>query len=65
MFKCILYCHPNDFINNVTGKVKLHELVGALKNTTSHGELKKQLNRVQKKDKVLETPLSKPEQERV
>ena len=47
------------------GQVKVHELVVALKSTSANSDLKKQLNRVQKRQKTLTTPLSKPEQERV
>ncbi|XP_013403803.1 LOW QUALITY PROTEIN: U3 small nucleolar RNA-associated protein 14 homolog A-like [Lingula anatina] len=46
-------------------KVKLHDLVGSLRNTTKHGDLKKQLNTVNKRNKVLQQPLPKPEQERI
>ena len=48
----------------IVDKVGIHELVGALRNTTNHGTLKKQLNRVHKK-KILDVPLSKPEKQRV
>ncbi len=51
--------------NLFTAKVKLHELVGSLRNTTSHGDLKKNLNRIQAKNKVLDTPLPKAEEDRV
>ncbi|XP_064594449.1 LOW QUALITY PROTEIN: U3 small nucleolar RNA-associated protein 14 homolog A-like [Liolophura sinensis] len=47
------------------GKVKLHELVGTLRDTTSHGTLKKQLRAVQKRAKVVATPLPRLEQERI
>lgn len=46
-------------------KVKLHELVGTLKDSVSHGELKKQLRTVEKRNKVVSVPLPKLEKERV
>ena len=52
-------------INLVTGKVALGDLVGALRNTTGHGTVKKQLGRVQAKQKLLNTPLAKNEQDKV
>ena len=45
--------------------VRLHELVGALRDSGSHGNLKKQLGRIQKKNKVLQVPLAKVQQDRV
>ncbi|KAK2159152.1 hypothetical protein LSH36_157g01027 [Paralvinella palmiformis] len=47
------------------GPVKLQQLVGALGNKLGHTELKKQINRVKKRLKVLPVPLSKPEQQRI
>ena len=52
----------------VTGKssiVQLHELVGSLKESASHGELKNQLRNVAKKKKIVSTPLPKHEKEKV
>ncbi len=46
-------------------KVSLHELIGTLHKDPRQGQLKKHLKRVQKDQKVLATPLSRPEQERV
>ena len=48
----------------IVDKVKLHQLVGALRNTASHGQIRKQLNRVDKKQ-TLNVPLPKHEKERV
>ncbi|XP_078001379.1 U3 small nucleolar RNA-associated protein 14 homolog A-like isoform X2 [Glandiceps talaboti] len=50
----------------VTGKkVRIHELLGTLKSTTSHGELKKQLQKIQKKNKRVETPLPQVQADRI
>ncbi|XP_070568067.1 U3 small nucleolar RNA-associated protein 14 homolog A-like [Ptychodera flava] len=50
----------------VTGKkVRIHELLGTLKSTASHGELKKQLQKIQKKNKKVATPLPKVQADRI
>ncbi|XP_067676071.1 U3 small nucleolar RNA-associated protein 14 homolog A-like [Haliotis asinina] len=46
-------------------KVRLHELIGSLQNTTSHGELKKQLRSVHRRTKVAPVPLSKVEETKI
>ncbi|CAH1800307.1 unnamed protein product [Owenia fusiformis] len=46
-------------------KIRLHQLMGALQNTTGHGMLKKQLMELKRRNKTLDTPLSKPEQGRI
>ncbi|XP_060585732.1 uncharacterized protein LOC132741554 [Ruditapes philippinarum] len=48
-----------------TSVVKLHELVGSLKESTSHGELKNQLRNVSKSKKTVSTPLPKHEKEKI
>lgn len=45
--------------------VKLHELVGSLKESTSHGELKKQLRTIDKSKKTVSTPLPRHEKEKI
>ena len=62
--KFFMFPSVNKTYTYILDKVRIHELVGALRKTTSHGALKKQLNRVQKKE-TLNVPLSKPEKERV
>ncbi|XP_033741241.1 uncharacterized protein LOC117328027 [Pecten maximus] len=51
--------------NNKNAKVRLHELVGSLKDTTSHGELKKHLRTIDKRSKVVSVPLPKHEQGKI
>ncbi|XP_071114020.1 U3 small nucleolar RNA-associated protein 14 homolog A-like [Haliotis cracherodii] len=46
-------------------KVRLHELIGSLQHTTSHGELKKQLRAVHRRTKVAPVPLSKVEETKI
>ncbi|XP_052236691.1 U3 small nucleolar RNA-associated protein 14 homolog A-like [Dreissena polymorpha] len=46
-------------------KVKLHELVGSLKETTEHGTLKQQLSVIQKHKQTVSTPLPKHEKAKV
>ncbi|XP_077863958.1 U3 small nucleolar RNA-associated protein 14 homolog A-like, partial [Saccoglossus kowalevskii] len=46
-------------------KVRIHELVGALRTTTGHGELKKQLSKVQKNNKKVEVPLPQVQADRI
>lgn len=51
--------------NSGNEKVKLHELVGALQDSALNSDLKKQVNRIAKKEKVVDVPLSKIHQDRV
>lgn len=44
-------------------KVKLHELVGSLKDTAKLGNLKRQFNIIDKRKTVVSTPLPKHEKE--
>ncbi|KAH3726085.1 U3 small nucleolar RNA-associated protein 14 homolog A-like [Dreissena polymorpha] len=46
-------------------KVKLHELVGSLKETTEHGTLKQQLSVIQKHKQTVSTPLPKHEKAKI
>ena len=46
-------------------KVRLHELMGTLKDTAKLGNLKKQLNVVNKRRKVVAVPLPKHEKQKV
>lgn len=45
--------------------MKLHELVGSLKESISHGDLKKQLRDIEKNKETVSTPLPKHEKEKV
>ncbi|XP_033113313.1 U3 small nucleolar RNA-associated protein 14 homolog A-like [Anneissia japonica] len=47
------------------GKVRVHELMGTLKSTASHSELKKQLINIQRKSKTLPASLPKHEAEKI
>ncbi|XP_052808908.1 U3 small nucleolar RNA-associated protein 14 homolog A-like isoform X1 [Mya arenaria] len=48
-----------------SSKVRLHELVGSLKETGSHDNLKKQLSTVQRHNKTVATPLPRHEKEKI
>ncbi|XP_060077158.1 U3 small nucleolar RNA-associated protein 14 homolog A-like [Ylistrum balloti] len=51
--------------SNKKAKVRLYELVGSLKDTTSHGELKKHLRTIDKRSKVVSVPLPKHERGKI
>ena len=61
---CPLY--PS-YLSDLEGgsKVRLHELMGTLKDTAKLGNLKKQLNVVNKRRKVVAVPLPKHEKQKV
>ena len=46
-------------------EVKVHELMSSLANTPSHTQLKKQLQNVQRNQRVLDAPLHKHEAQKV
>ena len=54
-----------DIFTDGGSKVQLYELVGALKDSAKHGALKKQLNIVKKRKKIVSVPLPKHEKQKV
>ncbi|XP_045197137.2 uncharacterized protein LOC123551914 [Mercenaria mercenaria] len=48
-----------------TSVVRLNELVGSLKESTSHGELKNQLRNINRNKKTVSTPLPRHEKEKI
>ena len=60
-----LFSLDSSFFTEGASKVKLHELVGSLKDTAKLGNIKRQLNIVDKRKKVVSTPLPKHEKQKV
>ncbi|KAL4232806.1 U3 small nucleolar RNA-associated protein 14 A [Mactra antiquata] len=50
---------------DASSKIKLRDLIGSLKETTSHGELKKQLRSIESREDTVSVPLPKHEKEKI